>query len=361
MSARSLSLVWGMDIGQPPPDPFAGMTPDERKRRQETAILEMAYDLSRFHRVTPRERPDFALTHWAGSKPFGVEITQLFVHESQARFNLIPGYAHRLWSGGSHLHKKDVKVLQSVAVEVKDKEGNVRHTDLPAVITESPDVAAFRSGLCEAIRGKAARGYDLDDFTHLNLVILDWFHLKFDASEYLTDRFFDDDVRAALRTCPFREVFLVIYNTGHARDDHSDEPVRPDARIIPLQQLLAIERHYVTAHMIDKECDGTLRDVAELNRLAIDHVSRVQGYGEPVECEGRPFLRYRGTLIEVSEQGMQVRDSADYELLDYPIIAIPDRMDSEVEQRVTEEANANVFGCGFAETANRRSPWSEAD
>ena len=252
-----------------------------------------------------------------------------------------------------------MKVLQSVTVEVKDKEGNVRHTDLPAVLMETPGVAAFRSGLCDVIRTKTAKGYDADEFTHLNLVILDWFHLKFDASKYLTGRFFDDDVRAALRDCPFREVFLIIDNTVSAEQDDPDEPARQDARIIPLQLLLAMEHVYVAGHMIDKVCDGTLRDVAELNRLAIDHVSRVQGYGEPVECEGRPFLRYRGTLIEVSEQGVKVRDSADYELSDYPIIAIPDRMDPEVEKRVTKEANANVFGCGFAKRANRPSSWSE--
>jgi hypothetical protein len=121
-----------------------------------------------------------------------------------------------------------------------------------------------------------------------------------------------------------------------------------------------MERFYVTAHIIDKECDETLRDVAELNRLAIDHVGRVQGYGEAVEWEGRPLLRYRGTLIEVSEQGMRLYDSADYELSDHPVIAIPDRMDPEVEERVTEGANANVFGCGFAQPANGPSTWSEA-
>jgi len=42
-------------------------------------------------------------------------------------------------------------------------------------------------------------------------------------------------------------------------------------------------------------------------------------------------------------------------------IAIPDRMDPEIEERVTEEANANVFGCGFAQPANRPSTWSEED
>jgi len=42
-----------MDIGEPPRDPFAGMTPEERKREHETAILEMAYDISSFHSVHP--------------------------------------------------------------------------------------------------------------------------------------------------------------------------------------------------------------------------------------------------------------------------------------------------------------------
>jgi hypothetical protein len=348
-----------MHIGQPSPDPFAGMTPAQRKRAYETAILETVYDLSSFHSVIPRERPDFALLQWAGSKPFGVEVTQLFVNESDARLHLMPGYMHDLWSGSSHRHKQDVKVLQSTKVEVVDKEGNVCHSNLPAIFTEAPGIAAFRTGLCEVIRAKAVKGYDAGEFTHLNLVIFDWFHLEFDASGYLTDRFFDDDVRAALMECPFREVFLIMYNTVRAKDDRSYEPVRPDARVIPLQQLLIIERFYVTRHLIDKECDGILRDVAELNRLTIDHVSRVQGYGEPVECEGRIFLRYRGSLIAVGEQGMQVRDFADYELSDYSIVTISDRMDPEVEEQVTRAANANVFGCGYAKPANRPSTWSE--
>lgn len=73
-----------MDIGEPPPDPFAGMDPEERKRAQETAILEMAYDLSAFVRVEPGERLDFTLSHTEGAAAFGVEITQIFPNESHA-------------------------------------------------------------------------------------------------------------------------------------------------------------------------------------------------------------------------------------------------------------------------------------
>lgn len=348
-----------MDFDAPVPDPFAGMTQEERKRAHETAILEMVYSVSRFHSVTPNERPDFELVHRVNMKPFGVEITQLFVNESIARFNLIPGYPHRLWSGGAHLHKKDVKVLQSVRVKVSDQDGNIRHPDLPAVITETPSLDAFRAQLGKVIRGKSEKGYDSATYSHINLVILDWFGLEFDASQYLTDRFFDDDVRAALKESPFREVLLIVNNTV-LEGIGDDETRANDARIIPLQQLLAMERFYVTGHMIDAACDGQLSAVSELNRLTIDHVSRVQGYGLPVECEGRPFLLYSGNLLEIGEQGMSVRDSADYEVDKYPVINIADRMSPIVEARVTEEATANVFGCGFAEKAHRPSIWAKS-
>jgi hypothetical protein len=348
-----------MDIGEPPSDPFAGMTHEERKRSQETMILEMAYDLSWFHHVNPRERPDFALTNREGRKAFGVEITQLFINESQARLNMIASYLHRLWSGGSHLHKKDIETLKSTTVKVTDEKGIVRYTDLPAVIMEIPNLTTFRSGLYKVIRAKTARRYNLEEFTHVNLVILDWFRLDFNASDYSADRFFDDDVRTALRECPFHEVLLITYNTASTDDIDSDGPTRPDIRIIPLQQLLAMERFYITGHIINDECGDNLSDVAELNRLIIDHVSRIQGYGEPVEFDKRPFLRYRGTLIELQEQGMNVRDFADFEAPTEPAAVIPDRIDRKLEDRIAKKIGDSRFECGFSRPGNYPSLWNE--
>lgn len=345
-----------MDIGEPPPDPFPGMSPEERKRAQETAILEMAYDLSKFARVEARERPDFALCRSGKDTPFGVEITQLFPNESHARLNLVHGYHQRLWSGGAHLHKSDVTVLQSMTVDIKDRDGNVKQSGVPAILTETPGPDAFRATMCDAIRGKAAKRYGLEGLTHLNLVILDWFDLPFDATRYLTDRFFDNEVRAALKECPFREVFLLTAGTRDESEGETAAAVHPYLRLIPLQQLLAMERVYVTGHIIDEECRGNMRDVAHLNALVIDHVSRVQGYGEPVECQGRPFLRYGGATVEISERGMQVRDHQDSPM-SFLRTEMTDRMDPSVEERVTERANANVFQCGYAPRANRPSTW----
>lgn len=341
-----------------PPDPFKGLNRQERKRLQETIILEMAYDLSRFSSVIPRERPDFALTNQSGT-PFGVEVTQLFVNESQARLNLAHGYADRLWKGGTHIHKKDAKLLRVTTVTVTSKEGKVRHASLPAIFTDTPTVAEFRSRLCKTIQTKSARGYDSADFTHINLIIHDWFHLPFNPNEYSTDRFFDDDIRASLKACAFREIFLIVYSTAHNAELSSGKPIRPDARIIPLQQLLALERFYVTAQIIDQELSGKLCDVAELNRATIDHVSRIQGYGTPVICEKRLFLHYSSSLIEMGDNGILVHDSDDYRLTSYPRIYISDRMKPEVENRVSEQADASVLRCAYAPLANRPGSWGE--
>jgi hypothetical protein len=340
-----------MGVNEPPPDPFAGMSPEVRKRTQETIILEMTYDMGRFTQVVPRERPDFALYQYGIDQPFGVEVTQLFGSESQARLNLVHGYMHRLWSGGTHLHKRDVKVLNSVRVEIKDADGNIKQSDVPAIITQSPTINSFHASLAEAIRLKSGRGYDESEFTHLNLVILDWYHLEFNASEYLTDRFFNDDVRVALRESPFHEVFLLIYNTSRPDGDESDRPIRPDLRIIPMQQTLAMERFFVTARVVETKCRESLRDLHHLARLTVDHVTRVQGYGEPVEHEGRLFIHYKGVLIELSDKGMQVRDSNDLPVTDVTPCTINDRLPAAEEARVTEQASRHVFGCGYAPQA----------
>jgi hypothetical protein len=84
-----------MDLGEPPPDPYAGMTPAERKRALE-AGRDMAYDRTVFAGVNEGERPNFTLWRDAAAEFFGVEVTQSFPSEARARLNLVSGYMHRL-------------------------------------------------------------------------------------------------------------------------------------------------------------------------------------------------------------------------------------------------------------------------
>jgi hypothetical protein len=329
------------------------MTHAERKRSQETAILEMVYDPAEFHTVVPSERPDFLLQHWPSARPFGVEVTQLFPSESHARLNLIPGYMHRLWSGEPHMTRKDVKILKSIKVTVSDKDGNVKQTDLPAILTEQLSVAEFRRQLANAILAKSDKGYDPAGFTHVNLIILDWFHLDFDPNKYRTERLFNDDVRSALRDGPFREVYLVVSVTERAPESETNERVA-SFRVVPLQMLLALERMFCTGHVIAEKASALVADVEHLNWLTIDHVTRVQGYGAMVLHEGRPFLHYKASLLEISDEGLQVRDLRDYDESDVqPCGAACARLEPELEAAVLEQVNLGTFESGFTLEARR--------
>lgn len=317
-------------------------------------MLEMVYELDRFHEVVPRERPDFALRLTSAETPFGVEITQIFPSEPEARLNLVHGYANQLWSGGSHIHKDDVQALQSVRVTITGQDGTVRQENLPAIIAERPTLAAYRGMLAKAIDDKSRRSYDLASLSHCDLIVFDWFTLPFDPEHYTTDRFFDDDVRAALQNAAFREVLLVIRDSDMSGGN--DQAITR-FHIVPLQQLLAMERMYVTGQMVARTGDKTVDQTAVLNALTIDHVVRVQGFGEAVTFDGRPFLRYRDILVEWSDTGLQVRDPAECTVPVLPKAELAARLKASAEDEVSTGVRDNVFGCGYTRQANPPSTW----
>ncbi len=335
------------------------MTPGERKRAQEIAIVEMVFNPDDFDEVEAGERPDFTLRRTPASLPFGVEVTQLFPNESLARLNLVHGYHHRLWSGLPHLHRDDKDVLRSVTVQVEDSEGNIKATDIPAVIIENTD-DGFVAGLNRTLAAKAAKEYDQTGLSHIDLVVLDWYGAKFDPADYFTSRFFDQDTRDLLRESPFREVHLVIAVTEAAKD-----PIAPHEhevyRVMPLQLLLIVDRIFVTGKMIDEQFRGQIRDTDHLNDLVLDHVSRVQGVGVPVVHNGHHYLRYRSILIRLGTTGTEVLTFMDRQLPDDPTAALRDRMPHDVERRVTERAAASVAGLGLAPRARNPTIWLSND
>jgi hypothetical protein len=53
---------------------------------------------------------------------------------------------------------------------------------------------------------------------HIDLVILDWFHLPFEPKEHLTDRCFDDQALRALQESPLPAVYLILEDLGRDGD-----------------------------------------------------------------------------------------------------------------------------------------------
>ena len=74
----------------------------------------MVYDVDRFDTVRESESPDFTLQHRNEQECFGVEATEFYLTDSDARIRNIPGYMSSLFAGGQARHRDDVDALLQV-------------------------------------------------------------------------------------------------------------------------------------------------------------------------------------------------------------------------------------------------------
>ena len=85
---------------------------------------------------------------------FGVEVTDLYQTEANARLVNVPGYAPQLFTGGPHMHRDDVDILKVVRFSISDKDGNPKQADVPGVVQERLSPARKHELLAEVLREK---------------------------------------------------------------------------------------------------------------------------------------------------------------------------------------------------------------
>ena len=129
------------------------MTPEEKKR-DEFRLLRCVYDVDGFESVTPSERPDFIIRPGGTRGLFGVEVTEIFQSESDARLDRLPGYAAQLFAGGEPRHKDDYAALSLDTVSILEPDGTVKEADIPAIVRDMPTVDEYRSRIIAAIEVK---------------------------------------------------------------------------------------------------------------------------------------------------------------------------------------------------------------
>jgi hypothetical protein len=127
------------------------------KAQREQLAVRSIYDEAEFPVFIHQDRPDFVLGFATDGPRFGVEVTELFQTEANARLLHVPDYVTRLFEGEPHMHKDDISVLNVVRVAIHDKEGNLKQSDVPAVIQETPPPIVHREAIAEAIRAKDAK------------------------------------------------------------------------------------------------------------------------------------------------------------------------------------------------------------
>jgi hypothetical protein len=206
-----------------------------QKRALERAIFDSVYDERRYLAVAHTDVPDFVVTTDSGS--FGVEVTETYTDDSEARSINIPSYTRNLLAGEPHRHRDDVAALNVVTVQITEPDGSVVIGSSPAVLRFEPTPQEHGKRLAATVAAKNARAADyVQGLTHVNLIVLDHRLVKPDEpDEYSSREYLVPELRAALTASPFREVY-VLTHTSSGR-----------AIYRPLQALLAMEDLFLFA------------------------------------------------------------------------------------------------------------------
>jgi hypothetical protein len=276
------------------------------KKRKERVIFEMVYDESAFSFVHQQESPDIVLAYRSVPAPFGVEITELYYSESEARLHNLPSYAQEILDGKPHRHRKDIELLQVSRATLLSSEGIVKARDLPIIIREMPLPQAYSEILAQIISDKGRRSTIYQSgLRHVNLIIMDRENrYRQNPPEEIFSIICTPTLLDVLAQTEFREVFLVT-------------KAKPERRIyIPLKcTLLLSELYYFNAARCAFDLEAQPRFVDSELQLFAQFANATRGI--PVRLTSSPefglFATLGNTSVRVSQGGkVDIFDHADF-------------------------------------------------
>ena len=274
----------------------------DSKREREWSALRCVYDEKTFESVIPNEKPDFVLTH-RGNQSFGVEITEFFQSEPDARAYCISDYVPSLLTGGQPRHKDDYVELAVSTASIQDADGIVKTDRIPVIMRAQPTVDQYRRMLIEVIRNKYSKvdGYD-ESLSHINLIVRDhvsllWCNEREDFSKFV----FNDDLRKLVSESKFREIFLVTFL------DRSEV-------YIPLGMLCLMSEFQLFGATVERMGQAEVDEDLDLFRF-FAHFLRSRGYPANMTHDGGEEVFFGNTGLMVDEnKGVILRDYADLPL-----------------------------------------------
>jgi hypothetical protein len=186
------------------------MHPDTKKSR-ERRIFDLVYGERSFNDVTQHENPDFLVRHLRDAPVFGVEVTEYYHSETDARMDRIAGYVSHLLEGHDFRHKDDRKTLTVSKINIIRPDETIHAEDVPAIIQEVPQPSEGGRQLAERISQKAIRIRDSTTrISHANLIVRDRSgFLRLIPKSDFYQIYFGPELRTVIASAPFREIFLV--------------------------------------------------------------------------------------------------------------------------------------------------------
>lgn len=176
----------------------------------ERKIIDQVYGKTCGWAVMPHESPDF-LCHQNGAVILGVEVTEYFNSESDARLQNISGYGRELIASRKYRHKDDSAALRVDKIAYLPWGDPAKGIKVDAIIRQLPQLNERLEKLGSIVSSKALKNVTYSENAAIvDLVICDTCHaFRFDKLADIYRPLSASDVRSLIIASPFREVFLV--------------------------------------------------------------------------------------------------------------------------------------------------------
>ena len=194
------------------------------KKQQERRIFDLVYGDRSFDEVKVSENPDFLVRYFPNTSYFGVEVTEYYLTETNARIDNIAGYTGELLNGNDFKHKDDRKALNVTEIDLIDEDGIVQAKNVSAIRQGMPLPSKCAYDVAERIISKAGLlKTSQHNLSHTNLIIKDRTGLlQLINKTNFYGIFFTPELIKAISTAPFREIFLVTI----LQDEHVYIPLK---------------------------------------------------------------------------------------------------------------------------------------
>ena len=181
----------------------------DTKKNKERTIFDLVYAGRAFDSVTPTEKPDFTVKNADGE--FGVEITEFYFSQSEARIKNIPGYFQEILEGKKYRHKDDAVPLDVAEITVQPGDNRRPNFNVKGIVRQLPRFDEYIKKISELIEQKNKRFKNyITGLNHVNLIIFDNEPRLVGAPKNTFHHlFFQPELEKALMNADFREIFFV--------------------------------------------------------------------------------------------------------------------------------------------------------
>lgn len=179
-------------------------------KKLEKKILEMVFDLEEYNHIKDDgENPDFLLTSQNGAT-IGIEVTELFFDESEARMKKNQDYLKDMIDNEKFMHKNDKEVFEVGEINIIDDEDRIKIKQ-QAVIRRAHNLKEYIEAFISRLKAKNDRheSYAIKA-KQTSLIVFDHaHHLYSNEKNDFSKSFLNSEVCNELTSTPFREVYFV--------------------------------------------------------------------------------------------------------------------------------------------------------